>query len=302
VHSHDAAGADGADERPGGPATTDPGTAGPAPLTPGLDSTDLDTADLGAVGLGTADLGTVDRGAVDRGGGPGTASRVVIAMAFLAAVFYASFFLENVLSPDLDVVNGYVSELSAVDQPFHSVYSGGDFITGVLSILVSIGTLRRLRRRPLATAGWAFLGLFGIWAIGDASFPLDCAPNLETWCALRERSEHVSFSHEFHSVTSTVVITCGVIALFLLSLAARRYGWWPVLARWGWVVAAAETVFALSTLLAMYLGRWLGIIQRVQITVLCVGLLLIAWALYVDHRDARRAPATPPPLREKASL
>ncbi|GAA2132177.1 DUF998 domain-containing protein [Actinomadura napierensis] len=273
MHSHDADGA-------AGPADA-PGTAGPDPDTePEHPDTEPDHS---------AD-------------GPGVAPRYVIVLAFLAAICYASFFLENVLSPALDVVNGYVSELSALDQPFHLVYSGGDFVTGVLSILVAIGTLRRLRRRPLATAGWAFLGLFGIWAIGDASFPLDCAPNLETWCALRERSEHVSFSHEFHSVTSTVVITCGVIALFLLSMAARRYGWWPVLARWGWVVAAAETVFALSTLLAMYLGRWLGIIQRVQITVLCAGLLLIAWALYADYRNARRAHAAPPPLREKTAL
>ncbi|WP_307802063.1 DUF998 domain-containing protein [Actinomadura violacea] len=226
----------------------------------------------------------------------------MIVLAFLAALFYASFFLENWLSPDLDVVNGYVSELSAIDQPFHLVYSGGDLVTGVLSIIVALGALRKLSRRPLAVAGWAFLALFGGWAIGDASFPLDCAPNLETWCALRERSGHVSFSHEFHSVTSTVVITCGVIALFLLSLAARRYGWWPLLARWGWVVAAAESVFALSTLLAMYLGRWLGIIQRVQISVLCAGLLLIAFALYADRRNAGRVPASPPPLREKTPL
>ncbi len=46
----------------------------------------------------------------------------------------------------------------------------------MLSILVAIGTLRKLTRKPLATAGWAFLGLFGVCAIGDASFPLDCAP------------------------------------------------------------------------------------------------------------------------------
>ncbi|XNL82887.1 DUF998 domain-containing protein [Actinomadura madurae] len=213
----------------------------------------------------------------------------VIALAAVAAVTYATFVLENLLSPKLDFFNGYVSELSAVDQPFHLVYSAGDLATGVLSIMVATGTLRRLTRRPLATAGWTFLGLFGVCAIGDASFPLDCAPSLETWCALRERSEHVSFSHEFHSVTSSAVIVCGVAALLLLSLAARRYGWWPALARWGWLLALAETVLALGTLVAMYLGQWLGVIQRAQISVLCLGLLTIAWALYADRRDAARA-------------
>jgi hypothetical protein len=225
----------------------------------------------------------------DERDGPGIVPAGVVVLAAVAAVSYATFLLENLLSPKLDFVNGYVSELSAVDQQFHAVYSAGDLVTGALSILVALTTLRRLSRRPLATAGWTFLGLFGLAAIGDASFPLDCAPSLETWCALRERSEHVSFSHEFHSVTSGAVVVFGVAALLLLSLAARRYGWWPALARWGWLLALTETVLALGTLVAMYAGQWLGIVQRAQISVLCLGLLVIAWALYADRRDAAHA-------------
>ncbi|MFC4056393.1 DUF998 domain-containing protein [Actinomadura syzygii] len=237
----------------------------------------------------------------DERDGPGVVPARVIVLAAVAGVSYATFLLENLLSPKLDFLNGYVSELSAVDQPFHAVYSAGDFVTGVLSILVALETLRRLSRRPLATAGWAFLGLFGVCAIGDASFPLDCAPSLETWCALRERSGNVSFSHEFHSVTSSAVIVCGVAALLLLSLAARRYGWWPALARWGWLLALAESVLALGTLVAMYMGQWLGIVQRAQISVLCLGLLVIAWALYADWRDTVRARRAAPGVMEEAS-
>ncbi|WP_067800661.1 DUF998 domain-containing protein [Actinomadura formosensis] len=234
--------------------------------------------------------------------GPGVVPIRVVVLATVAGITYATFVLENVLSPKLDVINGYVSELSAADQPFHHVYSAGDFVTGVLSLLVALGTLRKLTRKPLATAGWAFLGLFGVCAIGDASFPLDCAPSLETWCALRERSEHVSFSHEFHSFTSSAVIVCGVAALLLLSLAARRYGWWPALARWGWLLALAESVSALGTLVAMYLGQWLGVVQRVQISILCLGLLTIAWALYADRRDAARGTRAASEAKEEAYL
>ncbi|WP_245623104.1 DUF998 domain-containing protein [Spirillospora albida] len=224
--------------------------------------------------------------------GPGVAPRPLIVFAFLAAVSYATFLLEHFLSPDLDVINGYVSELSASDQPFHLVYSGGDLVTGVLSITVAAGMLARLPRRPLATAGWTFLALFGVCAIGDAVFPLDCAPSLETRCALKERSGTLSFSHGFHAVTSSSVIVCGVAALFTLSLAARRYGWWPALARWGWPLALTEAVFALSTLVAMYAGRWLGILQRVQIAILCAGLLTIAWALHTGRRAAAERTAS----------
>ncbi|MEW2352461.1 DUF998 domain-containing protein [Spirillospora sp. NPDC029432] len=219
--------------------------------------------------------------------GPGQAPAFVPILLVIAAITYGTFLLEHFLSTDLDSVNGYVSELSAANQPYHSVYSGGDFITGSLAITVAAIALLTLRRRRWAVAGWIFLALFGTCAIGDAVFPLECAPSLETRCALLERAGNVGFSHSFHSVTSSLVIVCGVLALLCLSIAARRYGWWPALARWGWLLALIETVAALGTLLAMVLGRWLGIVQRFQISILCLGLLTIAWALYADRRRAR---------------
>jgi hypothetical membrane protein len=202
----------------------------------------------------------------------------------IAAVSYSSWVLEIFLSPHIDVFDGYVSELSARDQPYHLVFSAGDFITGVLTIVVAVTALLRLRRRPLAVAGWAFLLSFGIWAIGDSVFSMDCAPSLDTACALRERAGQVSFSHEFHDVTSSMVIFSGIAAILLLSIAARRYGWWPALARWGWPLAIAEAGLAIATLALMLAGRWLGLAQRVQITILCLALFVIAWALLADRR------------------
>lgn len=220
--------------------------------------------------------------------GPGVAPGFAALLALIAAITYSTFLLEHFLSPGLDGINGYVSELSAIDQPYHSVYSGGDFITGALAISVALTALTTLRRRPWAVLGWTCLALFGLCAIGDAVFPLDCAPSLNTRCALLERAELVSFSHSFHAVTSSMVIIFGVGALLALSIAARRHGWWPALARWGWLLGVTEALLAFSTLATMVLGRWLGIVQRLQISVLVLGLLTIAYALYADRRDARR--------------
>ncbi|MBC6460539.1 DUF998 domain-containing protein [Actinomadura sp. HBU206391] len=202
----------------------------------------------------------------------------------MAAITYASFVLESLLSPDPDVVNGYVSELSAVDQPDHLVYDIGDFITGALVIIAAATALVTLRRRPWAEAGWAFLLMFGVATIGDASFPLDCATSEDTACALRERAGKVSFSHQFHSVTSATAITCATVALFALSIAARRYGWWPSLARWGPPLAVANVLAAIVVTTLMVVGVWFGIAQRLQIIILCLNLLLIAWALHADRR------------------
>jgi hypothetical protein len=251
--------------------------------------------------------GRVDAEDSGHNGGAGAVPVFAVVLAGLAGVTYSTFLLEHFLSPDLDVVNGYVSELSAVDQPYHQIYSGGDLVTGVLIIIVAGTALLTTGRRPWAVTGWIMLGMFGLFAIGDATFPLDCAPSLESRCALLERSGKVSFSHEFHSFTSSMVITFGVAALLALSIAARRYGWWPALARWGWPLAILETALAMGTLLAMVLGRWLGIIQRFQIAVLVLGLLTISWALIQERRALRRHAAAngtggSPPRREKAPL
>jgi heme A synthase len=229
-----------------------------------------------------------------------------VVAAGTAAVTYASFVLESLLSPDPDVVNGYVSELSASDQPNHLVYNVGDFVTGALVIIAAAAALVTSCRRPWAVAGWIFLLMFGVATIGDAAFPLDCAPSENTACALRERAGQVSFSHQFHSVTSASAITCATVALYVLSIAARRYGWWPSLARWGRPLAGANVLAAIAVTTLMTVGVWLGLAQRLQIIILCLNLVLVAWALHADRRarpagpedqetnDERTYPSEPP--------
>jgi hypothetical protein len=218
-------------------------------------------------------------------GGPGHLPFPIAILAAVAAVTYSSWVLGFMLRPGLDFVDGYVSELSASDQPLNWVFSGGDLVTGVLMIIVATAALIMLVPRPWSVAGWLFLLAFGFWAICDAVFSMDCAPSMDTACALRERAGNVSFAHSFHAVTSMVVITCGIASMLCLSIAARRYQWWPSLARWGWLLASVEAAAAVATLLLMWAGTWLGLVQRIQITILCLSLFLIAWAIWPHRRS-----------------
>jgi hypothetical protein len=126
--------------------------------------------------------------------------------------------------------------------------------------------------------------LFGTFSIADSLFAMDCAPNSDTTCALRERAGKVSFAHQFHSVTSVCVVTAGIVSLIALTIAARRSRRWPVIARWSLLLLLAETATALATLPMMYFGVFLGVMERVQVAVVSLWLFVIAGQLYADRR------------------
>jgi hypothetical protein len=216
-------------------------------------------------------------------------------LAALAGVAYASWVLQFVLNPGLDPVNGYVSELSASDQPHHYLFSAGDFVSGLLTITVVVTVLRWVRPRGCALAGWLALVVFGVFSIADSLFAMDCAPNSDTTCALRERAGKVSFAHQFHSVTSVCVVTAGIVSLIALTIAARRSRRWPVIARWSLLLLLVETATALATLPMMYFGVLLGVMERVQVAVVSLWLFVIAGQLYADRRrpSLRRDPSAP---------
>jgi hypothetical protein len=215
---------------------------------------------------------------------------VVPVLAAVAGVAYGAWILQFLINPQLDAVNGYVSELSASDQPFHYLFAAADFLAGALMIIVGGAVLRRLKPRRSALAGWLALTVFGAFSIGDSLFAMDCAPNSDTTCALRERAGKVSFAHQFHTVTSACVVTAGIVSLIALTIAARRHCRWPVIARWSWPLMVLETVTALATLPLMYLGVLLGVIERVQVSVISLWLFVIAGELYAGRRRQRRTP------------
>jgi hypothetical membrane protein len=232
---------------------------------------------------------------------PGMVPAFAWLLAALAGVTYASWVLQFVVNPGLDPVNGYVSELSASDQPLHYLFAAGDFATGLLTIVVVVTVLRSIRPRGYALVGWLALVVFGVFSIGDSLFAMDCAPNSDTTCALRERAGKVSLSHQLHTLTSAFAVTAGIISLIALTVAARRYGHWPVIARWSWLLMIMETVTAAATLPLAYLGLMLGVVERVQVAVISLWLFVIAGELYAGRHRYRAPARRAGELREKAT-
>lgn len=86
-------------------------------------------------------------------------------------------------------------------------------LSGVLSIIVAALMLARWRPRGWAATGWIALASFGAFSIAGSLSGMDCAPCSGTTCALRKRAGKLSFAHQLHAVTNTLVVRTGIVGL-----------------------------------------------------------------------------------------
>ncbi|WP_107115212.1 MULTISPECIES: DUF998 domain-containing protein [Streptomyces] len=211
--------------------------------------------------------------------------RCVAVLLVLGALTYSAWLAELPLHTGLDPVQSYVSELAATDQPLGTVFRTTDLVAGVLLLAAALLALTAVERRFWAVAGWAALAVFGAATAADSRLPLSCAPTVDAACVAREDAGLVPATHTAHAVSSTLAMAGAVTAVVALTVAARRYGWWPLLARTGpllvpLVLAATAWTLAAVAAFEAERGHWaLGAGQRLQLLLLAVWLLLLARAL-----------------------
>lgn len=222
------------------------------------------------------------------------AHRVVLAgLCAGTAVSYAAWLVGAVVNPGVDELYGYVSELSARDQPASGFFRAGDALAGVLGGCAAVvGALRLPPARTRATTvavlvGWGGLALFGVATAVDATLtPMDCATFTESGCALREAFGASSTAHELHAFTSTLAGAGALVAMAALTVAARR-GVTPLPGpRTGLVFTVVTLGATLATLVALLVSGWAGLFQRIQLAAVSAWLLTTAVAAW----RARRTP------------
>ncbi|MER5866865.1 DUF998 domain-containing protein [Kitasatospora sp. NPDC002040] len=249
----------------------------------------------------------------EQGRATGPAARATKATAvllLLSALAYTAWVLEVVLSTGLDPVQTYVSELAAEDQPLGGLFRATDLVAG-LAVLAAAGTALwrpgpyRAGRRPWAVAGWSALALFGAATAVDSRLPLSCTPTADPECAARETAGLVPATHTAHAVSSSLAMVGAIGAVVLLTVAARRYGWWPPLARYGpWLVAAEllATVWSLGAIAAFEAGHgtWtMGAGQRSQILLIAVWLAVLSRSVATEPRKTAEPTAVAEPERPR---
>ncbi|MEU8511257.1 DUF998 domain-containing protein [Kitasatospora sp. NPDC048722] len=240
-------------------------------------------------------------------------------MLLTSAVAYTAWVLEVVLSTGLDPVQAYISELAAADQPLGGLFRATDLVAG-LAVLAAAGTAligtepvdaaRRTGtpqpRHHWATAGWSALALFGAATAADSRLPLSCTPTRDEECAARETAGLVPATHTAHAVTSSLAVIGALAGLVALTVAARRYGWWPPVRRYGpWLLGAEllATTWSLAAIGAFQAGHgtWaLGAGQRLQVLLVALWLGVLARSLFREEADDRRARDRAAPTRDRA--
>ncbi|MGW6459623.1 DUF998 domain-containing protein [Streptomyces sp. NPDC055078] len=220
--------------------------------------------------------------------------RMIAVLIALGALAYTAWLLEVVVSTGLDPVRTYVSELAAVDQPLGGLFRATDLAAGLLVLAGGLWALARTPRRPWALIGWGGITLFGAATAVDSRLPLSCAPTADPECAARETAGLVPATHTAHAVSSSTAMAGAVVGIVALTVAARRYGWWPLLARTGPAIVVLElaaTGWTLSAVAAFEAGRgtWsLGAGQRLQVLFVAVWLGLLALCLTRERTERRR--------------
>ncbi|MFJ9608171.1 DUF998 domain-containing protein [Kitasatospora sp. NPDC101176] len=215
------------------------------------------------------------------------------ALLLLSAVAYTAWVLEVVLSTGLDPVQAYISELAAEDQPLGGLFRATDLVAGLSVLAAAVTALAGGRARPRAPrpgrrqalVGWSALALFGAATAADSRLPLSCAPTSDEMCAARETAGLVPATHTAHAVTSSLAMLGALTGMAVLTLAARRYGWWPPVRRAGpWLLGAEllATGWSLAAIAAFEAGRgtWaLGAGQRLQVLLVACWLAVLARGL-----------------------
>ena len=206
----------------------------------------------------------------------------MFAVAVAAAVAYSSWVLEWFLPGGVDPLRSYASELAAVAEPHGTLFARADTASGTL--LVALGALLWLwsRRGRLIPAG---LVLWGGATVADSFFrmPMVTTVGPGASAALTEAEKSAVLAHSLCS--STAAVGMAMVGAGLWLLARDRAG--RMLAG---VFVALLAIVAVTSRLHEVGGPnlWLGLWQRLSLSVAAVVIVTVAVAVTSAGSTARR--------------
>lgn len=218
-------------------------------------------------------------------------------LGLLTLLTYNTWLLAVPLTRHPQIFQGYLSDQSASDQPFHLFFRIGDNLTALVVGALGVRAVRTWPRRPDARAGWWLLAasallLFAVSTFFDSFLSMDCSPTLSDSCRVLEEEGKLSFTHYAHTYSSVGAETGIVASMVSAYIASRRTNsggsWWPRLLL---AVCVAE-VGSLAVMMVMLAAGMPGIgyLQAAMVAAASVWFAAVGVALgRSDHQ--RSVPA-----------
>jgi hypothetical protein len=200
----------------------------------------------------------------------------------VSAVLYNSWLLQPWLNPAMTVVNAYISELAARNQPGGAVFRLSDVAAGGCAL--AAGLTLAIFSGGLFRAGWIGVAIFGLATMFDGGVTsLDCSPSTDKVCAALAEAGRLPRTHELHPVSTGVAFGGIIAAAICLTLAVGRGQPPRVWARRiGLILCGALGVTTVAVGIAGQLDTHpVGIWQRLQ-TLAVTGVLI--WAAWLTPR------------------
>ncbi|MBA3529298.1 MAG: DUF998 domain-containing protein [Propionibacteriaceae bacterium] len=214
-------------------------------------------------------------------------------------VTYNTWLLAIPLNAHRQIFNGYLSELSASDQPHHLFFRAGDLVTSLIVGALGVRALFVWPRRHQARPRWwilaaAALMLFACSTVIDSFLPMDCSPTLSASCKLAEETGRLSmvhYAHTFTSVGAQIGVVASMVGVFVAMRRTRAGGLlWQRLMLAIWV----GEVGLLSVLLVMVAAGVPGIGYVQAVTVALASVWFAAVGVALVGEDTHWAPRTEP--------
>lgn len=203
-------------------------------------------------------------------------------MLILAGICYSSWILDYFFHSGLDPMRSFLSELDSGHMPHRHVYTTGDVLTGIFSILAAVGLLfpPRLVRNKFSITAAVAIAAFGASTIADALMPIECLAGRDPGCPDQSRGLLPQLQH-VHAMTSSLAVISIFTAMVAASIAAWRVRDWDTLRYGGGLVFAIVVLATVWMLAADRLsGDYrLGLAQRIQVGGMSVW--LIFWGISI---------------------
>lgn len=222
-------------------------------------------------------------------------ARAAVGLLVAGGVAYADWVLQLVLPVRADLMNSFVSELSAADQPFHQVFRVADLVGAVLLVLGAAAAWLATRRHA---STWTLLVLMGACILAETALPLVGTftfgghlphPGTHSWW------HRISEPHGAASLAETVaflalVVRC-TIQLRQAAVPVARRRWLAAVGITALLLGAVDAALTASLLLSGHAVA-LGLVQRTGVTLTAIWLSAapstLVRASVHDGRPARR--------------